>query len=140
MKPIRLIFFIFICSCFLGKLCAQSYLEFVENKGQWDKQVLYKGELTTGAFILKSDGGYRVLLHNHDELSAITGSHQLKSNVDGKLSKMTVTANSSTEMPKTKQLHSHIYEVKFLNANPNPEIVSDKSLNTYNNYFIGNDP
>ena len=33
-----------------------------------------------------------------------------------------------------------MYEVKFLNANPNPTIVKEKPLPGVSNYFIGNDP
>ena len=36
-------------------------------------------------------------------------------------------------------VHGHVYEVKFLNANPNPTAVPDKLQANYNNYFIGND-
>ena len=36
-------------------------------------------------------------------------------------------------------LHAHAYSVEFLNANPDPEIISDRSVGSVNNYFIGND-
>ncbi len=36
-------------------------------------------------------------------------------------------------------LHSHIYQVEFLNSSEQVEITGDKPLDTYNNYFIGND-
>src|SRR4030095_4815176 len=37
-------------------------------------------------------------------------------------------------------LRSHSYTVDFVNASDNLEIIPDKSLEYYNNYFIGNDP
>ncbi len=37
-------------------------------------------------------------------------------------------------------MHSHVYQVEFLNSSEQVEIQGDKSLDTYNNYFIGNDP
>ena len=37
-------------------------------------------------------------------------------------------------------LRSHAYAVDFVNAATNLEIVPDKPLEYYNNYFIGNDP
>ncbi len=37
-------------------------------------------------------------------------------------------------------VRSHAYEMNFLNANPSPELVADKEQDTYNNYFLGNDP
>jgi hypothetical protein len=37
-------------------------------------------------------------------------------------------------------MHSHFYQVEFLNSSDQVEIKGDKSLDSYNNYFIGNDP
>ena len=37
-------------------------------------------------------------------------------------------------------MHSHFYQVEFLNSSNDVEIKGDKALVTYNNYFIGNDP
>jgi len=34
-------------------------------------------------------------------------------------------------------LHSHAYQVVFANANPQAEVVPDKALSSYNNYFYG---
>jgi hypothetical protein len=44
---------------------AQSHnnIEFIENKGQWDNSVLYKGDVSNGAFFIRS-GGFTVLQHN----------------------------------------------------------------------------
>jgi hypothetical protein len=40
-----------------------SYLEFVENKGQWDTSVLYRAELSAGdVFIQKK--GFMILQHD----------------------------------------------------------------------------
>ncbi len=36
-------------------------------------------------------------------------------------------------------VHSHAYEIKFLNADSNAVIEPDKPSSLYNNYFIGND-
>ncbi|MCK7559710.1 SBBP repeat-containing protein [Chitinophaga sedimenti] len=38
------------------------------------------------------------------------------------------------------QVRGHAYEVTFLNANPNPQLVPDKQTGGVSNYFIGNDP
>ena len=37
-------------------------------------------------------------------------------------------------------LRSHAYNVDFIGASPDMEIIPDKAIPTYNNYFIGNDP
>jgi gliding motility-associated-like protein len=36
-------------------------------------------------------------------------------------------------------MHSHLYQVEFMNSSEGVAITGDKSLDTYNNYFIGND-
>ncbi|MBU3745606.1 MAG: hypothetical protein FGM61_13865, partial [Sediminibacterium sp.] len=46
-----------------GNLCAQDYLQFIENKGQWHNSVTYKGDLSAGSFMLTKDG-YKVILHS----------------------------------------------------------------------------
>ncbi|MBN8837800.1 MAG: PKD domain-containing protein [Sphingobacteriia bacterium] len=114
---------------------AQSNLEFVENKGQWDKTISFKGDLNIGSFALKPDGGYRLLLYNQDDLAALSphlSRFYSAKKTDSKTKKINDTANTTT-------LRGHVYEVKFLNANPNPQAIPDKALKTYNNYFIGND-
>lgn len=122
---------------------AQKYLDFVENKGQWDESIKYKSEIAGGTIILKSTG-YRVMQYNVDdfnELSELLHSHDKKddhsineaSNGSGKKKLFGIVGADLN-------LRSHTYEVKFLNANPNPTIVPDKALASYNNYIIGNDP
>lgn len=125
---------------------SQSYanLEFIENKGQWDRSVKFKGDMTTGAFFLRSDG-FTVVQHNTDDLirlAEITHGHSDAGGVqliqkNGKAASLHSSPASSPGMETT--LRSHAYEVKFLNAS-NANIIADKPASGYNNYFIGNDP
>jgi hypothetical protein len=106
------------------------YLQFVENKGQWDKSVKFKSDYKGGALFLQSSG-YKVLLHNPDQLKNLAdffGGH-LDS---AERKKMRADAKSVV-------LHSHLYEINFLDAAPNAEVVPDKPLAMHNNYFIGSD-
>ena len=82
MKKFSILFF----ACLLPVLHLFSQtnaLEFVENKGQWEKPVLYKGELTNGAFFLRSSG-FTVVQHNSADLeemaSQVHGHEQTKEN------------------------------------------------------------
>lgn len=133
------------------KTSAQSYIQFIENKGQWQQQVAFKGEMTAGSFILKPDGGFRVIQHNHNDLKALSQRfHNEKRDtvVNGSIpGKMPMSFKGKITGPSVPSsdtsslvIHSHAYEVTFLNANPHPMVIPDKSLATYNNYFIGNDP
>lgn len=98
--------------------------EFVENKGQWDSKVKFCGQINSGAFFLQ-ENGFTVLLHNPQELQEVMHGHSDSS---------TSTGNNN------RMLHSHAYAVHFAGANDNIQIIPEKVLSSYNNYFIGNDP
>ncbi len=108
---------------------SQSYLEFVENKGQWADNIAFKGDLKTGAFAVKKDGGYRMLQHSAADLLALHHYYH----PEGKSSGEKAVASNSLG------LHSNVYEVSFLGSNPNPQAIAEKPQESYNNYFIGND-
>ena len=120
----------------MNTVWAQSYLQFVENKGQWQKNIAFQGDLLNGAFAVKTDGAYRMLLHNQKDMKAINDYfHPTK----GRMSKDKTALQTNNTTPDLI-LHSHAFEVKFLNGNPNPERVAENEEPTYNNYFIGKDP
>ena len=56
------------------RLSAQSNLEFIENKGQWDPAVKFKADIPTGAFFLHPKG-FTVLLQSEDDLKKIRSLH-----------------------------------------------------------------
>ncbi|MDE3235900.1 MAG: PKD domain-containing protein [Bacteroidota bacterium] len=124
---------------------SQSNLEFVENKGQWDSTVAFKGTLSNGAFVLKKDGGYRMILYNENDLEALSphpqkaGSGQFSSRKDESGIKYPLNGINSSLSDDKFTLRGHSYEVKFLNADTHLQIIPDKPLPSYNNYFIGND-
>ena len=148
-------FYLFAIIVLIAHTTFAQQLEFVENKGQWDKNISFKGEMTFGAFALKPDGGYRLLLYNKSDLQQVHNyfhGEPYTSNVTGASStqqKGTYNTNAVTQPVAGKGaastgnpdlvLHAHIYEVKFLNSNPHPLAIPDKPLDTYNNYLIGND-
>jgi gliding motility-associated-like protein len=118
-----------------------SNIEFVENKGQWDKQVDFRGEMTMGAFFLQHKG-FTVMLQD---------SNGLKSIRDHGIASRSPLAGGAPGAGKGgvfgagdpnigMSLRSHAYRVSFIGAREEAEIIPDKPLPTYNNYFIGNDP
>jgi len=138
-------------------LCAngfgQSYLQFVENKGQWDPNIRFKGDMSTGAFALQKTG-YRVLLQNKNDLELLTRTFHPGESSASNTKAVTSTKRNNASVPEQFPgggssgggsdavpgvIRSHVYEMRFLNANPNPTILPDKPLVSYNNYFIGND-
>jgi hypothetical protein len=66
-KILPILFFLLLSQVF----SAQAQMEFVENKGQWDQRVLFKGEFNTGSFFLESQG-FTVLMHHPDDLNTLS--------------------------------------------------------------------
>lgn len=125
-------------------LYAQNYLEFIENKGQWDSQIKFKGDLSAGAFMLQASG-YRVVLYDKTDLNSLRESAH--GNAKGNSSVLLNKTVDKKEKPLLEGktggadiVHGHIYEMRLLNANKNPLIIPDKPQQTYSNYIIGNDP
>ena len=131
-----------------------SNIEFVENKGQWDQRVQFKGELPTGALFLEKKG-FSAMLYHPDDLKRMTDAHHgvLAGNAPGGpfhgtggkvLAGGTVVgsggAGAAAGISPADRLRAHAYRVSFADANDDVAIVADKILPGYNNYFIGNDP
>ena len=139
--------FLFLSLLFSVSLKAQ-YIQFTENKGQWDNRVKFAGEINGGGFFLEQHG-YRVLINSGDDWKKIAdyyGSHTdsaspqvLKNNGKNWVATGGKNNNYPQNQPQQFLLHSHAYEVTFLGAMASPQIVPDKDLGTYNNYYIGND-
>lgn len=117
--PVALLSFLF---CF-NPLYAQ--IEFIENKGQWNDKVIYKGAFSTGAFFIEKNS-FSVLLHNPEELKKIS-------------ERMHGHAEKLMNQDEKMVLNSFSYRVSFLGASINMKSIPEKPFNSYNNYFIGND-
>ncbi len=130
--------FLFIVALLLAttNVFCQQNLEFIENKGQWDKTISFRGELTTGAFSLKADGGYRLMQYDTTNLKGLYNKIH-PHNLPVEASENRDETNIVEDFNYT--LKGHVYEVKFVNANPSPIALPDKQIECYNNYFIGTD-
>ena len=141
MSP-RLYILFFLVSCFSLHSAHAQYanIEFVENKGQWDRKVQFKGEIGSGAFFVQQQG-FTVLLQNPDDMKRFS---ELTHGKAGLQSSFAGVKDGQPNTHPTNQgplvIHSHAYRVSFLGSNPNAQAVPDKPLKTYNNYFIGKDP
>jgi gliding motility-associated-like protein len=122
-----------------------SNLEFIENKGQWDNRIKFKADIGNG-FLYLQKNGFIVLLNDPRDMDAILGDlHASRdaANANHTTNRADQLANeknaSSARLPFNGVIHSHAYAVQFERSNPDAEIVPDKPLPTFNNYFIGND-
>ncbi len=107
---------------------AQGNIEFIENKGQWDASVQYRGAVSNGDIFIRQGGGFTIVQHNPTDYSNVA-KFLHGQNPDN----TPVTANDRIV------LRSHAWNVDFVGASPGSTIVADKMISTHNNYFIGND-
>jgi gliding motility-associated-like protein len=121
MKPI---FGIFCALVFYMQFYAQeiehqhpSHYALVENKGQWDEKVLFQSR-SQGNNIWVQQHGF---LYDLRDYSPMKRAHLGKS------------ADTSTE------IKSSLSAANFLNSNEVYEIIKEKPLPYYYNYFLGND-
>lgn len=118
-----IILFLLAFSC-CNHLLAQ--VQFIENKGQWDKEVKFMSDAGSGSFYL-TEKGFTIDQYNADDVERI----QLERH--GMDSAGMVGRKAVNEV-----IRSHAYSVEFLNAQT-PQIIPDKPVPSVNNYFIGND-
>jgi hypothetical protein len=131
----KIAFTIVLLSFSFISFCQHANLEFIENKGQWDERVKFKGVINNGAFFLE-EKGFSVLLNNPADLKKLADRFHGNSHDQDSGKK----AAKPGVPPKNEiTVHSHAYALRFVNAG-SAVIVPDKPLNTYNNYFIGNNP
>lgn len=102
-----------------------SQIDFVENKGQWDKQVKFMTVAGSGNFYLRADG-FTIAQNNPADMRSI------------KERLHTQDTNVTSHQPIGFKIHSHAYSVKFIGSQT-PAIIPDKPSPSINNYFIGND-
>jgi gliding motility-associated-like protein len=109
---------------------AQSYnnIEFVENKGQWDSKVRFKGAVSNGAFFIR-ESGFTVLQYNPvDYINLAKFIHG--DMPDGR------QVTSSDQVT----LRGQSWNVDFVGASKNITVIPDKIIPSYTNYIKGNDP
>ncbi len=91
------------------------HLRFIENKNQWDPSIVYRAKLVPGYIDFEKDK-FKFVFFNQD-LHEISH-HRLVSDT---------------------VLSGHVFNLQFINANPNVTFESKNAASNYSNYFIGND-
>ncbi|GEO10317.1 hypothetical protein SAE01_28130 [Segetibacter aerophilus] len=102
--------------------------------------------MNNGAFFLE-EKGFRVVQHKAEDIQKLDDlMHGFAVNSNSSSNLKTVVPVKNHQVPTDGSggsgnvtVHSHAYDVEFVNA-LTPVVVGDKPLDTYNNYFIGNDP
>ena len=102
---------------------AQGAIEFVQNKGQWDQQVNYRGQVNNGYFFIR-ERGFTILQQNPSDLA--------------KMQKLKHGDTSSFF------IRAHAWNVDFVDIKKREhaitQIQGESPLPSYENYFVGNNP
>ncbi len=99
-----------------------AYVNFIENKGQWQDNIQYQVEMNMARMYLESDR-ITYLLLNPEDMANIHDAHH-----DPEL--------DITDL----KIDCHAFNVHFNNANPDLIAESSCLMDNYRNYFVGNDP
>ena len=126
MKHFKLLFYCFF-AIFLPCENVSAQMDFVQNKGQWNKKVKYKSDFLSGSLFLENNG-FTVLIHNVAELQKLSEYRH-----------GTLSLEQKNALDKNFTLHSFAYNVSFLGAAFSAQTKPEKQQASYNNYFIGTD-
>ncbi len=124
-------FIFFVLTLFCSAAAFSQNIEFIENKGQWDAQVKFMGRVEAGAFFVHQNG-FTVLQHDVKDWARLTEANHHHDEKDA----LPAARNTAGNLV----VKSHAYRVSFLGGASSPQIIADKPVPSYNNYFIGNDP
>ncbi|GAA4306167.1 gliding motility-associated C-terminal domain-containing protein [Nibribacter koreensis] len=108
---------------------AQGSLEFVENKGQWPKQVQFSAEVPGGRLFLQNKGFVYTLY----DAKTLGHKHADQPKKPGKKSPETLSDDEA-------RVKGHSYSVTFEGARATPQVKGHESTAGTRNYFLGNDP
>lgn len=116
------IFFLSLLACCTAY--SQGNIEFVENRGQWDNQVRYKGAVSNGDIFIR-DNGITMVQYDPVDMANV----------------MRLLHDRNGSLPADRYMvRTHAFNVDFIDALPGKKTVPDKKIQSYNNYFKGNDP
>lgn len=99
---------------------AHQTAKLTENKGQWDKHILYQALLDGGALFIERN---KLVFNFYDKK---------------KLRQLHLKQVTRDKSPSEK-IRAHSYQIEFLGANPNPLPVSLQKGNDYENFYLGMD-
>ncbi|TXB66021.1 T9SS type B sorting domain-containing protein [Vicingus serpentipes] len=113
-KRILYLLIVFIL-CYNNVRGGDDGIRFIENKGQWENQVLFKANLGNGALFVEKDR-FTFNLYNAEEYSK----------------------NHFSATQEFTPLKQHAYQVEFINAQ-SPAISSKSKFSEYYNFILGKD-
>jgi hypothetical protein len=62
---------LFLISCLIGFTAFSQNIEFVENRGQWDASIRFRGDVGGGSFYV-TENGFTVLQHHPEDWGVLS--------------------------------------------------------------------
>jgi hypothetical protein len=99
---------------------------FIENKGQWDREVLYMTKM----------GGLNTWITRH---GIVYDFYKINDAAISKGNNKDTFFNNSDKKPILKEFYGQVIKIELQKANVNPETEGSDKSKAYYNYMIGND-
>ena len=106
---------------------------FVENKGQWDDNVLYRSEIPSGQLYIEKN---RFLFNFYDQ-EAMAGRHAHRHLTDSEHASEQRAVIGGDHISKPRPIKAHAYEVLFLGCTPISSTSGIDPISYNYNYFKG---
>jgi len=138
---IKNVLFLLISLLFVSSVVHAGGMYFIQNKGQWDSDILYRTEVPGGFLFLKKQS----LVYVFYDAAKVAALHGKRSGLNDAVSLHGVTKNADASKPnslKTPDLNgiaAHGVEVKMLNASATVSHKATRPVKSQFNYFLGND-
>ncbi|GAB2964323.1 hypothetical protein GCM10027048_37180 [Hymenobacter coalescens] len=100
-------------------------MEFIENKGQWDKRARYAAPLPAGRLFVEAGG----LTYTFVDPQQLAAHHH-----GGK------EGHPEPAPPSTDKLNGHAYTMRFVGSRSGVALQPDEATGEVRNYLLGNDP
>jgi gliding motility-associated-like protein len=125
--------------CIISSVIAQknNSIAFLENKGQWEKQINYKACTKDGSVFLE-DNKFTFVYFSLDDIANLH--HNDLNDTENDCEKHEHSSCGHTHLDDNSvDIHYHAYKVNFVNSNLNTQLKGEEKRLDYYNFFIGND-
>ena len=112
-------------------LCTDPSVQFIENKGQWDKAILYRAEIQNG-YLFITEGGLEYVFYDGEK----TATRHLGSGHEDEVK----ARLNDTENSNPGYIDMHAIGLEFIDPSEEIKINAAEELDVYYNYYLGNDP
>ena len=112
-------------------LCTDPSVQFIENKGQWDKDILYRAEIQNG-YLFITETGLEYVFYDGEKMGA---RHLGSGHEDEVKARLIDTRNSNPGY-----IDMHAIGLEFVDPSEEIKVNAAEKLDVYYNYYLGNDP